>query len=82
VGRLYVVSKKFISGEGGLKRVVWMPKELKEALADKLKKRCAEIGETDLFDKIADEAIATDAVELVKYLEKVNHPALTMPSLV
>ncbi len=82
VGRLYVASRKFISAEGGLKRVVWMPKELKEALADKLKKRCAEIGESGLFDKIADETVATDAAALVEYLEKVKHPALSMPALV
>ncbi|MCX5665728.1 MAG: CO dehydrogenase/CO-methylating acetyl-CoA synthase complex subunit beta, partial [Candidatus Omnitrophica bacterium] len=81
VGRLYIVSKKFISAEGGLKRIVWMPKELKEALGDKLKKRCEEIGEPDLLEKIADETIATDAVALVQYLEKVNHPAFTMPPL-
>ncbi len=81
VGRLYIVSKKFISAEGGLKRIVWMPKELKEALGDKLKKRCEEIGEPDLISKIADETIATDAVALVQYLEKVNHPAFTMPPL-
>jgi len=82
VGRLYIASRKFISAEGGLKRVVWMPKELKEALADRLKKRCAEIGEPDLLDKIADETVATDAAALVAYLEKVRHPALSMPPLV
>lgn len=81
VGRLYILSKKFISAEGGLKRIVWMPKELKEALGDRLKKRCEEIGEHDLLDKIADEAVATDITELVQYLEKVNHPALKMPPL-
>jgi acetyl-CoA synthase len=81
VGRLYISSKKFISAEGGLKRVVWMPKELKEALGDRLKKRCAEIGAPDLFDKIADETVATDATQLVEYLTKVNHPALSMPPL-
>lgn len=81
VGRLYIVSKKFISAEGGLKRIVWMPKELKEALSDKLKKRCEEIGEPDLLDKIADETIATDAIGLVQHLEKVNHPALSMPAM-
>jgi acetyl-CoA synthase len=57
---------------------VWMPKELKEALADRLKARCKEIGMPDLFDKIADETIATDAAALVAHLEKVGHPALTM----
>jgi acetyl-CoA synthase len=81
VGRLYIVSKKFIYAEGGLKRIVWMPKELKEALADKLKARANEIGEPDLFDKIADENIATEAQDLVAYLEKVKHPALAMPPL-
>ena len=81
VGRLYVASKKFISAEGGLKRVVWMPKELKEALGDKLKVRCKEIGESDLFDKIADETVATDAAGLVEYLTKVGHPALSMPPM-
>lgn len=78
VGRLYITSKKFISAEGGLKRVVWMPKELKEALADKLKERCKEIGMPELFERIADETVATDAASLVSYLEKVGHPALSM----
>ena len=81
VGRLYIVSKKFISAEGGLKRVVWMPKELKEALADKIKERCKELDMPDLFDKIADETVATDAAALVEYLQKVSHPALTLPPL-
>ncbi len=81
VGRLYIISKKFRSADGGLKRLVWMPKELKEALADKLKKRCEEDGIPDLFDKIADETITTDTAELAKHLEKVGHPALSMPPL-
>ena len=81
VGRLYIVSKKFISAEGGLKRIVWMPKELKEALGDKLKKRCEEAGVPDLLEKIADETVATDAVTLVRHLEKVNHPAFAMSPL-
>lgn len=82
VGRLYVVSKKFISADGGLKRLVWMPKELKEALSDKLKERCKEVGTPDLYDKIADETVTTEPAELVKHLEKVGHPALKMPPLI
>jgi len=78
VGRLYIVSKKFISAEGGLKRLVWMPKELKEALADRLKKRGEESGIPDLINKIADETITTTTEELLPFLEKVKHPALTM----
>ncbi|MDD5245997.1 MAG: acetyl-CoA decarbonylase/synthase complex subunit alpha/beta [Candidatus Omnitrophica bacterium] len=81
VGKLYLASKKFISAEGGLKRLVWMPKELKELLADKLKARAKEIGEPDLLDKIADETSATTAEELAKFLEEHAHPALAMDPL-
>ncbi|MCX5700752.1 MAG: acetyl-CoA decarbonylase/synthase complex subunit alpha/beta [Candidatus Omnitrophica bacterium] len=81
VGKLYILSKKFIYAEGGLKRLVWMPKELKELLGDKLKKRCQEIGEPDLLDKIADETNATTSDELLSYLAKVGHPALAMDAL-
>jgi acetyl-CoA synthase len=81
VGRLYLASKKFISAEGGLKRVVWMTKELKEALGDKLKKRCEEMGDPDLINKIADENAATSMEELMPYLEKVSHPALSMEAV-
>ncbi|MDP1852812.1 MAG: acetyl-CoA decarbonylase/synthase complex subunit alpha/beta [Candidatus Omnitrophota bacterium] len=82
VGKLYIVSKKFISSEGGLARLVWMPKELKEVLADKLKKRSEEIGIPDFVDKIADETVATTSEELLAYLEKTAHPALSLPSLI
>ncbi|PJC48256.1 MAG: CO dehydrogenase/CO-methylating acetyl-CoA synthase complex subunit beta, partial [Candidatus Omnitrophica bacterium CG_4_9_14_0_2_um_filter_42_8] len=81
VGRLYIASKKFISAEGGLKRVVWMSKELKEALSDKLKKRCEEMGDPDFLNKIADETIATTTEELLPYLEKISHPALSMQAV-
>ncbi len=81
VGKLYIVSKKFISAEGGLKRVVWMPKELKDALADKLDKRAKELKEPDLVNKIADETVATTSEELISYLEKFGHPVLGMPPL-
>ena len=81
VGKLYVISKKFISAEGGLKRLVWMPKGLKEVLGDKLKARCKEIGEADFVDKIADETQATTLEQLMAFLEKVNHPALKMDAL-
>jgi acetyl-CoA synthase len=82
IGKLYVVSKKFLFAEGGLKRLVWMPKELKEILADKLKARCQEIGLPDLIDKIADETQATTAEELIVYLEKVKHPVLGLEPLI
>jgi len=82
VGKLYILSKKFISAEGGLARVVWMPKELKEILGDKLKFRAREIGQEDLLDKIADESVATTCEELLVFLKQVNHPALTMDPII
>jgi hypothetical protein len=81
IGKLYIVSKKFISAEGGLKRVIWMPKELKELLGDKLKNCAQGLGMPDLADKIADETVATTSEELLAFLQKVKHPALEMPGL-
>lgn len=81
IGRLYIISKKFISADGGLLRIVWLPKELKESLGEKLKKRCQEIGQPDFLDKIADETQATTSEQLLEFLAKVGHPALNMPAL-
>jgi acetyl-CoA synthase len=78
IGTRYLLSKKFISAEGGLRRIVWMTKEIKEKLGEELARRCEEIGERDLLAKIADEGAATDAAELLEFLKKVKHPALTM----
>jgi acetyl-CoA synthase len=81
IGRLYVVSKKFISAEGGLPRVLWMPKELKEALADRIRERAAELGLTDFCETIGDETVATTMEELMPWLVEKDHPALKMSSL-
>jgi acetyl-CoA synthase len=81
IGRLYVVSKKFIWAEGGLPRVLWMPKELKEALADRIRERAEELGLADFLEKIGDETVATTMEELMPWLEAKEHPALKMGSL-
>ena len=77
-GKVFLTSKKFLFADGGHKRLVWMTKELKDLLADDLKKRFKEQGVADLLDKIADETIATDAQAIREYIEKVGHPALDM----
>ncbi|MDR7483974.1 MAG: acetyl-CoA decarbonylase/synthase complex subunit alpha/beta [Armatimonadota bacterium] len=82
VGRLYLTSRKFISADGGLPRLVWMPRELKDALADRLRARARDLGDETLVDKIADETVAITAEELVAFLERVGHPALRMPALI
>jgi len=81
VGRKYLLSKKFISADGGLLRIAWMPKDLKNAMADGIRKRAEELGAPDFLDKIADETITTDAEDLANWMVKVDHPALKMPSL-
>lgn len=82
IGRSYIVSKKFITADGGLARIVWMPKELKEFLGNDLIQRSIEegLGE-DFVDKIADETVGTTVEEILPYLEEKGHPALTMDSL-
>lgn len=82
VSKHYIASRKFIMSEGGIQRVVWMPKMLKEEIADRLKRRCEEIGMPDLPDKIADETIGITEEEILPFLEKVGHPALTMEPLI
>ncbi len=78
VGKFYLVSPKFISANGGLKRVVWMSRFLKDTMTDELKAAAVREGAPDLLDKIADETLCTDLDALLAYLEQVNHPALAM----
>ncbi|MEE8592529.1 MAG: CO dehydrogenase/CO-methylating acetyl-CoA synthase complex subunit beta, partial [Candidatus Bipolaricaulota bacterium] len=78
MGKLYISSSKFISAEGGVERVVWMPAALKEEIRDRLVERLEEIEKVDLLDKIATEEDATTSEELLAFLEKVGHPVVAM----
>ena len=78
IGRNFITSKKFLFGDGGLKRIVWMTKNLKESLKDAFNQRAAEAGVPDLLDKIADETNAEDSEKLLEFLTSVGHPALEM----
>ena len=81
IGKYYLISKKFISGDGGLKRIVWLSSNLKESMAEELKVAAEREGDPDLIDKIADERVATTVEELLPYLEEKGHPALAMDSI-
>ena len=81
IGKVYLTSKKFLLAEGGQRRLVWMPKELKELLRDDLEARFEQEGAPGTFDKIADETIATDPEQIRAFLEKVGHPALEMQDM-
>ncbi|MBC7237652.1 MAG: CO dehydrogenase/CO-methylating acetyl-CoA synthase complex subunit beta, partial [Chloroflexi bacterium] len=78
VGKYYLLSRKFISAEGGFKRVVWLSKNIKEQMREELQAVCEREGDPDLLDKIADGDTATTVDELLLYLEEHGHPALTM----
>jgi acetyl-CoA decarbonylase/synthase, CODH/ACS complex subunit beta len=64
----YLRSPKFLQADGGLRRLVWMPKELKERYKDVIPE--------DVFDKIATEDDVKNADELVEFLDGNGHPWL------
>ncbi len=76
--KFYMGSSKFISGDGGLARMVWMPKHLKDEIADALTTAAEEAGLDDFVNKIADETIAQTEEEVLEYLQKVDHPVLKL----
>ena len=78
-GKHFISSKKFMKAEGGIERIVWMPKELKDTVAERLNKTAKELYGIDNFtDMVGDETIATDPETLVAFLTEKNHPALSM----
>ena len=81
-GRHFISSKKFVSAEGGVGRIVWMPKELKDDVAERLNATAKELlGIENFTDMIADETITTDCEELYAWLTEKNHPVLGMEPL-
>jgi acetyl-CoA synthase len=81
IGKSYISSPKFISAEGGIRRVVWMPSELKAQIRDELQERLESEGVPDLLDRIGDEDLTVDPMELLAHCERVGHPAPTMEPL-
>ncbi|MCK4359831.1 MAG: CO dehydrogenase/CO-methylating acetyl-CoA synthase complex subunit beta [Candidatus Cloacimonetes bacterium] len=82
IGLNYIISKKFVSAEGGLKRLVWMPSYVKERFREKLVQRAGELEVPDLINKIADETITKDISGLIEFLTEKQHPALKMGELI
>ncbi|GAB4248977.1 MAG: acetyl-CoA decarbonylase/synthase complex subunit alpha/beta [Thermoleophilia bacterium] len=79
--KFYMGSRKFISGDGGIARLVWMPKKLKEEMKDLLVANAEAQGYPDLYDKIATEENGTEEEEILTFLTEVGHPALEMDPL-
>ncbi|MDX2453860.1 CO dehydrogenase/CO-methylating acetyl-CoA synthase complex subunit beta, partial [Desulfosarcina sp.] len=77
-----ITQGKFILGDGGLLRMVWMPKMLKEELKERIEKRGAAMGVPNLYDMIADETVGITEEEILPFLQEKGHPALTMDSII
>ena len=78
--KYYITSKKFISAEDGIKRIVWMPSALKTEIREALAKRAEEIGlEPEKFiSSIADETTAITEEEVLEFISKNEHPVSTL----
>jgi len=79
--KIYVGSDKYLKAEGGIRRLLWMPKMLKEEIRPFLEKRAEALGITDIMGKIADEDVCTTEEELLEFAQKVNHPLLSLDPL-
>ncbi len=81
-GRHFISSKKFIAAEGGIERIVWMPKELKDEVGQRLNKTALELyGIENFTDMIADETVCDDCEVLMDFLAEKNHPVLSLEPL-
>ena len=81
-GKHFIASKKFMKAEGGPGRIVWLPKALKDQVADRLNETAKELYGIDNFcDMIADETVTEDMEELYAFLSEKGHPVLGMEPL-
>ncbi|MCC8140466.1 MAG: CO dehydrogenase/CO-methylating acetyl-CoA synthase complex subunit beta [Lachnospiraceae bacterium] len=78
-GKHFISSKKFMKAEGGVERIVWMPKDLKDQVSERLNETAKELYGIDNFcDMIGDETVSTDPESLLEFLTEKGHPALGM----
>ncbi len=77
-GKYNITQRKFLAAEGGLLRMVWMPKILKEEISERFNKRAEELGVPDLLDKVADETVGITEDAILPFLTEKGHPALTL----
>ncbi|MBN2072550.1 MAG: CO dehydrogenase/CO-methylating acetyl-CoA synthase complex subunit beta [Actinobacteria bacterium] len=78
ISKFFIGSRKFIKADGGLARLVWMPKMLKEEIRDLIEERSREFGLDDFLDKIATEEEAETEEQVFEWIQKVGHPVLQM----
>jgi len=78
----YIGSKKFLRAEGGIVRLVWMPKRLKDELRDKINEQGKARGVENLAGMIADESVGITQEAILPFLKKAGHPALSMDKMI
>lgn len=78
VGKYYLISPKFISADGGFKRIVWMSSVLKTTMSEEFKAVTEREGDPNLLEKIADERNVTTVDELLTWMTEHEHPALVL----
>ena len=81
VGKYYMLSPKFISADGGFKRVVWMSKNIKDSMIGEFQAVAEREGIPDLIEKIADSDSVTTVEELQDWVNSKKHPVLDMPTM-
>ncbi|MBI2859213.1 MAG: CO dehydrogenase/CO-methylating acetyl-CoA synthase complex subunit beta [Chloroflexi bacterium] len=80
-GKYNITQRKWLKGDGGILRLVWMPKMLKEEIGERFKIRAKEMGVPNLLDMIADETIGVTEEAILPFLTEKGHPALNLPSI-
>jgi acetyl-CoA synthase len=78
----YIGSKKFLKAEGGINRLVWMPKRLKDEMSEKINEQGSRLGVDNLAERIADETIGITQDEILPFLKEKKHPALELEAIV
>jgi acetyl-CoA synthase len=83
LGKSFIASKKFAPYEQGTKRIVWMPKALKDDVREKLDETAKALyGIENFSDMIADETICEEDPEaLMNFLTEKGHPVLELDPL-
>jgi len=78
--KYYISSQKYISADGGLPRIVWMPSTLKEEIKDKLIQRANAMGldGEKFLSQIADETTATTEEEVLEFITQKGHSVVEM----
>ncbi len=81
VGKYYLLSPKFISADGGFKRIVWLSKNLKTEMRAELEAVAEREDVPGFVDMIADGESVTSVEELEKWVQEHDHPVQDLPSM-